>query len=542
MEIVQVDWDPLARFLNRWRAVIPACSDGTTVRYRVAGWATDAQTDSAPDVFAMDGQGFWFRYEGEKGISTFAYQVESNPVKHPAWMDEAIIYHIFLDRFHPGTPDGKFKEGSGPKDIHGGTLKGVLQSLPYLSDLGVNCLWLSPIGVADTYHRYDGKDYFTVDPGLGSNEDLRALTDAAHKVGMRVLLDFVPCHCSYKHPAFLEAQKSTDAPTYSWFTFYEWPHKYRSFLDFVPWLPSLNTNDPGVRQHLIESAVYWMRECGIDGFRLDHSIGHGMDFWVQFKKALLEHNPGVVTIGEATDTPDSLRRLRGRLDDILDFPLAGALRRTFAARDWSLGKLDNFLESYDVYMQQGPGRVSFLDNHDMERFLYVAQDNVERLKLAALCQFSLEQTPVVYYGTEIGLSHENSFAEKGLGGDTEARKDMIWDPWQWDQDLLRFYRQLIQLRRQNPVLLRGFRRCVHLGERAGTYAYVRSSVDDAFPAPGDIYVVFNLGDKTQTVPLPSGTNLHLLLATDTALELDGSHVSLAPDTGAWLGVHQEKSA
>jgi glycosidase len=257
---------------------------------------------------------------------------------------------------------------------------------------------------------------------------------------------------------------------------------------------------------------------------------------VQFRKALLEHNPEVVTIGEATDTPDSLRRLRGRLDDILDFFLAAALRRTFAARDWSLGELDNFLESYDVYMQQGPGRVSFLDNHDMERFLYVAQDDVASLKLAALCQFSLEQTPAIYYGTEIGLSHENSFAEKGLGGDTEARGDMVWDSQQWDQDLLRFYRQLIQLRKQNPVLARGSRRCVHLDERAGTYAYVRSSVGDVFPAPGDIYVVFNLGDETQTIPLPSATDLRLLLATDTALELDGAHISLPPDTGAWLGV------
>jgi glycosidase len=479
---------------------------------------------------AIDGQGFWFSHTGENSITTFAYQVKQSPVKNPSWMQDAVIYQIFLDRFHPGNEDGSFDRNTGPGDFHGGTLKGVVESLPFLADLGINCLWLSPIGVADTYHRYDSKDYFAIDPKLGTDADMRELIDQAHEAGMRVLLDFVPCHCSWKHPAFLAAQKSKDAESYSWFTFYEWPDKYRTFLDMSELLPSFDTNDPGARKYIIDSALYWMHEFGVDGYRLDHVIGGGMDFWLEFKMALEAENPEVVTIGEATDTPDSLRRFRGHLHDILDFPLARALRHTFATRDWSIQEFDTFLETYDAYMQTGPGRVSFLDNHDMERFLFVANGKTENLKIAALCQFSLQVTPTVYYGTEIGLSHEQSFAEVGFGGDAEARKDMPWDPEDWDHDLLNFYKRLIEKRKTYPALQTGSRKTIHLDDHVTTYAF-RLSFDNA----QDVIAAFNLGDSTQTLSL-SESDLSILLATNPGIQIEGKNLHLPPNSGAWVTI------
>ncbi len=124
-------------------------------------------------------------------------------------------------------------------------------------------------------------------------------------------------------------------PTNSWFAFEEWPHKYRCFLGVVPSLVSINTNDPDVRQHICDSATYWIKEFGFDGFRIDHVIGHGIDFWVQLRQAVEEANPEAVLIGEVTDTPDAIRHYRGRLHSILDFPLAQAFRHeSFPPCSW----------------------------------------------------------------------------------------------------------------------------------------------------------------------------------------------------------------
>lgn len=537
MEIATVDWEARAGYLTRWRAALPARTEGTTVRYRVGGWraGSSGAAGTPPDLWAQDGQGFWFRYPAEKGLTTFAYRVEAEARARPAWVRDAVIYHIFLDRFHPGTPDGAFAGTADPRRLHGGTLRGILQALPYLAALGVTCLWLSPLCTAETYHRYDSTDLYSVDPALGTEDDLRDLTAAAHERGMRVLLDLVPSHCSWHHPAFEAARRDPSAPTASWFTFEQWPDQYRNFLNAVPHLPSFNTDDPGARAHVIGSAVHWLRDCGVDGFRLDHAIGPGMDFWVALRAAIRTVNPDAFTVGEATDTPDCLRRYRGRLDGVLDFPLAGALSLTFASGAWSVAALDGFLDAHTRYMAEGPGRVSFLDNHDMTRFLFLSGGDTRRLKLAALCQFTLDATPTIYYGTEVGLTQQHDFS---LNGDAEARRDMPWNPRAWDHDLLAFYRALTRLRRAHPVLRDGTRRTLHLDEHAGTYAYVRS----AERHDAEVLALFNLSPEERTIVLPASAappSPSYLLSTGAAPDVrstpEGLAVTLAPLTGSALG-------
>jgi cyclomaltodextrinase len=541
MQVGAVEWDARAGYLTRWRSVLPPQPAGTIVRYRIAGKLGNEAIPPAeeePPVWAHDGLGLWFREPGPRGITTFAYNVEPAGSGLPDWADDAVIYQIFLDRFHPGTPDGEFPTNHGPWTIHGGTLRGVTQSLPYLEALGVTCLWLSPFCSSPSYHRYDATDYFTVDPALGTLSDLRALTDEAHARGMRVMMDFVPSHCSRKHPAFAAAQRDRDAPTVSWFTFDEWPDRYRSFLNMVPDLPSFNADDPGARSYLLQSAVHWLREGGIDAFRLDHAIGLSMDFWVAFRAATRHADPQVFSVGEATDTPDSLRRYRHRLDAVLDFPLARALRRTFALGDWDLGLFDGFLTAYSHYMSTGPATVSFLDNHDMDRFLFVAEGDTRRLKLAALCLCTLEPTPALYYGTEIGLSHQHDIADKSFDGDAEARKDMPWREDQWDHDLLRFFRALIRLRRDQPALRRGIRQTTHLHAVNATYVYVRQA---GAVIGRDMYVAFNLSEQQRTIALPEiEARAHeMLLRTEDGTEISdvgGPTISLAPMAGMMIAV------
>lgn len=542
MERAQSTWDVYAGYLTRWLARMPAQPAGTLVRYRIAGWLSHpgSNTPDEPEVWAQDGQGFAFHFSGERAFTTFAYTVEeANQPLLPAWVKDAVIYQIFLDRFRSDAPDGNFPAESEPTELHGGTLNGVRASLPYLASLGVTCLWLSPLHMAETYHRYDALDYFTVDPHLGSNDDLKTLTDEAHALGLRVLLDFVPAHVSWHHPAFLAAQTDQQAPSHDWFYFEQWPDRYGNFLDVVPGLPSFRSESAGARQHIIASAVQWLRDYGVDGFRLDHAIGLGMDFWGEFRQATRAVSPEVFSVGEATDTPDALVRYRGKLDAILDFPLAAALRYTFGARVWNLLKFERFLSAYERFMAAGPGRVSFLDNHDMNRFLFVAGDRVELLKLAALCQFTLEPVPALYYGTEVGMSQRADASSAEFGGDAEARRDMSWRQEDWNHDLLAFYQTLTRLRTSLPVLANGQRRVVWLDADQQTYAYLRTQGNGQELNSGDALMLFNLSENSQALTLPAAllpTDASSVLASGTDPLVNRTQhqveVTLAPLSGA----------
>lgn len=541
MEIVDRAWDVLAGYTTVWQAKIPKQPPKTLVRYRIGGWFEPKPTPNAPDLWAQDGQGFWFRFKPEQGITTFAYSVEEPNQSTPGWLDDAVIYQIFLDRFRTSEHSDAFEAG-GHKGVHGGTLGGVKRSLDYIRDLGANCIWLSPFHPAETYHRYDSLDFNAVDPILGTLDDVKRLTSEAH-AGTHFLMDFVPSHVSWHHPAFLRAQQDQHADTASWFTFYQHPNRYRTFLDLARFLPSLNTNDPGARKHLIDSAVRWLTEYGISGFRLDHVIGPSMDFWVAFRRATKEARPDSFTVGEATDTPDSLRRYRQRLDSILDFPLARALRSTFALGSWSVLDLERFLMAYEGFMECGPDRVSFLDNHDMDRFLFVAENDVERLKMAALCQFSLSPVPAIYYGTEIGLKQERPSSDSSAGGDAQVRSNMIWDKTQWNHDLLAFYRKLTKIRHENRVLRSGIRRALHVDEGHNTYAYIREF--DRLDSPRDVIAqaciaaVYNLGEIPRQIALPDITLMPDSLQLETrpgTVTIKCGAVEIEPKAAALLAV------
>ncbi len=535
LQAAHVEWQTGIGFITTWSTTIPGQAAGTVVRYRIAGWRRDSSptADKAPDVWAGDGQGFWFRFPGKRGISTFAYSPEPARRPLPEWMNDAVIYHIFLDRFHPGTPDGGFAPNGGAMTRHGGTIAGVRQALPYLVELGITCLWFSPLGPSETYHRYDTIDYFNVDPELGTIEELRDLVHEAHDLGIRTWLDFVPSHSSWRHPAFVDAQRDRFAPTYSWYTFNSWPHDYRNFMQSSRYLPSFDTQDPGARNHLIQAASHWLQACDVDGYRIDHVIAAGMDFWLALRLAAEAVKHDVALVGEATDTPDCLRRYRGHLHGILDFPLARALRLTFGTGTWTVAQFDAFLTAYETYMAEGPGTVSFLDNHDMDRFLWVAGNDVQRLKLAAVCQFTLGATPVVYYGTEIGMTQRQGSGALGFGGDAEARRDMIWDRNAWHTDLLEFYQCLIKLRRQEVSLQTGDRQTVHLDRNGQTYAYVRHSGADRTIGTA-LLVVFNLNTTEQTLELtlphrPDSARSLLHTAREPRVRLEADRLTLNLD-------------
>ena len=208
-------------------------------------------------------------------------------IQTPDWVKHAIFYQIFPDRFarSPRTEQRRglqFKPwGSPPEEqgYQGGDLRGIVDKLDYLQALGINALYLNPIFSSAANHRYHTFDYFTVDPLLGGNDALRELLDEAHARDMRVVLDGVFNHASRGFWPFHHIlENGGNSPYIDWFTINGWPlrpyihdagnpHNYEGWWDMAA-LPKLNTNNPGVRDYLMEVARYWI-DFGIDGWRLD---------------------------------------------------------------------------------------------------------------------------------------------------------------------------------------------------------------------------------------------------------------------------------
>lgn len=449
---VGVEWDSLAwGYVAVWEGAIPPQEEGATVRYRIGAWA-----DGAGEVFADVPDARWraeqaaaayFRRkpaplpspDDPPGTQTFTYHVDR--LAPPDWAREAVIYEIFVDRFYPG--DGReWLQTDDLRGFFGGTLWGVRDKLDYIEALGATCLWLTPIFASPTPHGYDATDYTRVDPRVGGDEALHALVEAAHARGIRVLLDYACSHVSSAHPFFVDALNDPASPYREWFIFDDSPLGYRAFFG-VPSMPTLNVAHPPVREYLIDVARMWLREFEVDGYRLDYASGPGPDFWADFWAACKAEKPDAFCMGEVVDAPDVQRRYVGRLDGCLDFHLTDALRKTFAWGRWSEADLARFVERHQAYFPPDFVRPTFLDNHDMDRFLFIAGNDTAALRRAAATQMRLPGPPIIYYGTEIGLSQH---ASKDDGWGLEAsRAPMIWDDRQ-DADLLAFYRALIRER------------------------------------------------------------------------------------------------
>ena len=483
LEPVGTQWDELNwGYVRTWRASLPAQPAGTLLRYHLAA----RRADTGEWAFA-DNQA------GSAGEATdFALWIDDDPV--PDWSRQAIVYQVFIDRFYPG--DGKpWNKTSGLGDIFGGTLRGVIDKLEYIQSLGFNTLWLSPFFKTSSHHGYNASDYYNVEPRFGTNEDLKELLEKAHARGLRVLLDFVANHWSKDHPTFQEARRDIHSPYHDWYTWKSWPDEYDRYFN-VAELPKLNLRPGPARQYLLDVARHWLRQ-GFDGYRLDFAYGPSHDFWVDFRRACREVKPDCWIFGEVVHTPELQLSYAGIMDGTLDFHLAWAMRETFALERMPLAEFEAFLAAHEAFFPPDYSRPSFLDNHDMSRFLYMARDNKDKLKLAALILYTLSGPPIVYNGTESGVSQERPMQQGKRYVFEEARLPVKWGA-DADAGLQDYFRRLAGLRRAHPALWQGSRRLVHLDGSEGTYAYLRRDEKD------QVLIAVNLSPKAHTLTLEIG--------------------------------------
>ena len=475
------------------------------------------------------------------------------------WWHSAVFYEIFVRSFYDSNGDGI------------GDFAGLTQKLDYLNDgdpntdtdLGVTALWLMPIFPSSSYHGYDVMDYYAVNPQYGTMDDFKTLLNEAHRRGIRIIIDYVINHTSVNHPWFQQALKDPTSPYVDYYIWSQTNQTYPGPWGQVVWhkatnglyyygvfwsgMPDLNYRSQAVRDEINKITSFWLKDVGVDGFRIDgarHLIEDGEiqansadthAYLKEFNQYVKSLNPDAMTVGEVWDGSFAASQYvkNQELDMVFGFDLAEGLIKAIHQPDT---KLAGFWLSSELRQYPAFTLGTFLTNHDMNRVANQFMGNPEKMKNAATVLLTSPGIPFLYYGEEIGMF--------GAKPDEMIRTPFQWSagqhagfttgsPWERvnsdypevnveseaaDPDsLFNLYRGLIQLRQANPVLQLGDFRSFNTGSNR-IYAAAREYQGKS------LLILMNMGDKPVSdygidlkFTQPAGSYTFKLLMGESAL-------------------------
>ncbi len=460
----------------------------------------------------------------------------------PYWVKDAVFYQIFPDRFRNGDPandpPNKQKWGSTPTiwDFQGGDLRGVIEKIDYLLDLGINAIYFNPIFLATSNHRYNTSDYYQIDPKLGQKEDFLAVLDAAHRNDIRVVIDGVFNHCGRGFFAFNDVlENQSHSPYIDWFHLKNVPldaYSPGDSGDYEAWwnfksLPKFNTDNPLVRNYIFDVARYWIR-LGVDGWRLDvPSEIDDENFWEEFRNVVKAENPDAYLVGEIWDG-DPRWVGEKSFDGLMNYPvrdgIIGLLMGSMTTEDFS-EKISGQLNRYD--QEHVFAMYNLLGSHDTVRIKTELEGRIDKLKLAYQFLLAYPGAPAIYYADEVGLDG---------GKDPECRKAFPWDENEWDMDLRKFIQGLISIRKKRQVLRRGIYQEILVDSKKDGYSFARIQGEES------LLVVLNTGDTRQDFHLPveklgwkNGQIVRDELSREEFVVSDsGLDITIDPWQGYWL--------
>lgn len=410
------------------------------------------------------------------------------------WRNGAVVYQILVDRFAPPADlESKRHLYPAPKqlktwdevptrgvyleneklwsheiDFWGGDLAGVRDKLDYVQALDVDVVYLNPIHLSYTNHRYDAFDYAVVAPEFGTRDDVKDLASTLHDNDMRLVLDGVFNHMGRNAERFQDALNNPDSEYRDWFYFGDQYQGGVRLWWLAENLPELNLENPKVRKHVYKgknSIVRSFLRDGVDGWRLDVAVDIGMRWLQELTNAAHEEKPGSLVVGEIANYP---KEWFPSVDAVMNFTLRDIILKMMKGeiavvhakrmidRMCSEPGYEHLLKSW-----------LFLDNHDTARLAHTLPD-VQRRRLAQLLQFTLPGAPNLYYGTEIGMDG---------GDDPEMRAPMRWDWVNDDNTHLIWTKQLIQMRKRHRALRVGDYRSVETDRLLGFERYTDRAED-----------------------------------------------------------------
>ncbi|MEI8332697.1 MAG: glycoside hydrolase family 13 protein [Chloroflexota bacterium] len=564
-----------------WSATVET-SAPTTLAYRFEVTDGDAIAYLIDDDRRDGGAGLGSAFDSSAEWYVTVYAPDFEPI---TWMRDAVVYQVFPDRYANGDPANDpspaqprygYPDDPGariqvrrwgvlpeqpPKgrDYYGGDLEGIRLRIPYLRDLGVTVLYLNPIFAAASNHRYDTRDYRSIDPSLGTQADWDRLVADADAVGIRIVLDGVFNHVSSDSPYFdryghfesVGACESMDSPYRSWFFFRTQPGgpcvgpDGPGTMGYLSWsnydsLPTLDKRDAAVRDLVFDApdsvATGWLRD-GAAGWRLDVMLDGSFpdEFWKEFRAAVKAVAPDAPIVAEAWKRPDVLRFTRGdTADGAMGYRFRNAVLGYLGTID-SKGFPDDgesdqppsvFAGEILSILEDSPAAavastMNILDSHDTERALWsltpgdptreareLDAANVEigraRLRLASLVQFTMPGPPTIYYGDEIGMTGASDPDDRrtfpvlpgeGAGADGPAGQ-LAPGAGPPANELRIWYTQLAAVRSGTPVLRTGDVRFLLADDETRAVAWARSGAD------GLAIVAINPGTEALTMRIP----------------------------------------
>ncbi len=404
------------------------------------------------------------------------------------WRMGAVVYQIFVDRFASSKspeqkkayfqPPRRLRDWSelptaspyDPKigfqhvyDFWGGDLKGVQSKLDYIQSLNADVIYLTPIFKSLSNHKYDTEDYKAIAPEFGTKQDLQNLISAVHKRNQRIMLDGVFNHISNTSPLFLQAKNTPKSQYRNWFTFNtSYPNGYRAWYGIRD-MPALRLENPAVRDYLWNAPDSVMRTYlkeGIDGWRLDVAYDIGPQYLAEATKAAHETKAGSAVVGEISGYPS---QWFGAVDGVFNF-YSMQVAIDMLNTEISGGRAGQMLERLNTDAGIANLLRSWLhiDNHDTPRAANVVADRSLR-KLAQALLFTLPGSPVIYYGSELGMTGAN---------DPEDRAPMRWELANDTNSDLKWVRQLTTIRKAHPALRYGD---FHALDTDGLFAFIRTT-------------------------------------------------------------------
>jgi glycosidase len=466
------------------------------------------------------------------------------------WRIGAVVYQVLVDRFAPAANlaakrhlypapktlrswdelpvKGRYLEShklwSHEIDFWGGDLASLAGKLQHVQDLGADVLYLNPICLAYTNHKYDALDYKAISPEYGTYDELKALAADVHGRGMKLVLDGVFNHMGRNSPLFQQAQADVNSPYRDWFVFgQQFPGGARSWWRAEN-LPELNLENPAVRQHIFgapDAVVRSYLRDGVDGWRLDVAFDIGFAYLHELTQAAHAEKAGSLVVGELANYPAqwfpsvdavmhfTLRHLTLRLANRQIGPVHYA---RLVGRLIDEAGIDNMLRSW-----------IYLDNHDTPRLATTVPD-VPARRLAQVLQFTLPGSPNLYYGSELDMPG---------GEDPGMRAPMRWDLVTEGHAALAWTQRLIALRRRHRAL------------RVGNYRAIDSEQLLAFQrwtdrAADSVFVLVNPGvaPVTETLLIPDSKLMDSTRMIDLLSPEDAEDAPAAADIRVWAALMQ----
>ncbi len=377
----------------------------------------------------------------------------------PDWAENKVVYQVFPARFATTSKVSPRLWYKAPMDAHTdlkGDLKGIMNHLDYIHNLGVDVLYLTPIFHSKSTHKYDTIDYYAIDPAFGTTQDLIELVDKAHEMGLRVILDGVFNHSAPEFFAFRDLEKNWETSPYqNWYYCNGKPKRPKIFgikpnykcFSYFGGMPKLNLENEETAQYFVNVALYWLRTAKVDGWRLDVADEISHFFWRRFRHAVKAEFPDALIVGEVWHYAADF--LQGdNWDSVMNYPFLNAVTDFVATESISATEFLNELGFLRGNLNKACQSVlwNLLGSHDTPRLLHRCGENKDKMKLMVAIQLLSPGMPFVYYGDEVGMTG---------GPDPDCRRGMLWDPERQDLELLDYYRRLIQIRKANPCLTMG---------------------------------------------------------------------------------------